>query len=291
MGIQTPAVAIMGREGSYHDTAAGNYFGTAYEQPLYCSSFDAVFDAVASHEARYGVTAVENSIIGNLAAPHDLLRSTNYITIVGEVSLQIHHSLAAVPGAAHDDIQEVRSHPAAIGQCSSFLEQYLPGVVLRNASDTATALLDIAKLQDRSIAAIADPETAERHGLTILSRNIANRQDNQTRFVVIAQAAEESSHILRLLADKTTILLERLTSEQLGSNVRQLALGCFAMANVPVKRTYEHPIQGEPGQYCMFVDVSCGGDQEAMFSAKQALTLSGISWRELGTYQQAKSLK
>lgn len=271
----------MGKPGAYHDTAAKHYFGLRYAEPQYHSSFDGVFEAVTVGAARYGVTAVENSIVGALSAPHDLLRSSQKISIVGEIILRINHCLAGIEGATLKGIQEVRSHPAALAQCEAFLSEQLPQVTRRNASDTASALLEIMQTADPTIAAIADHETATKFGLGVLASNIADSPNNQTRFVVLARRADEDSPILRLLADKTSFLLAEVED-------RELAIGCFNMAGTPVQRNYEHPLPNQPGQYSLFVDVGGGADGLPVLSAVNALDAGNIAWRELGTYQQGK---
>ena len=64
--------------------------------------------------------------------------------IVGEVSMDVQHCLVAWPGVQRGDIRRVMSHPQALAQCTSFLQQW-PDVVREAVTDTAVAAKTIAQ--------------------------------------------------------------------------------------------------------------------------------------------------
>ncbi|MFN8540105.1 MAG: prephenate dehydratase domain-containing protein [Thermomicrobiales bacterium] len=70
-GATRPRVAHFGEHGAYTEEAALNVFGDAETVP--CANFGAVFGAVASGQADFGVIAVENSLGGWLNETYDLL--------------------------------------------------------------------------------------------------------------------------------------------------------------------------------------------------------------------------
>src|SRR6266496_1593700 len=98
-------VAIQGEKGSFHDQAAHHYFGDSYS-PIFKDSFESVFGAVVSRKADFGLSAVENSLVGSITPVYDLLRTTEGVTIVGEIYLAIHHCLIGLSGAALSDITD-----------------------------------------------------------------------------------------------------------------------------------------------------------------------------------------
>jgi prephenate dehydratase len=59
--------------------------------------------------------------------------------------------------------------------------------------DTAGAARDIAADRDWTRAAIAPAEAAERYGLEVLARDIADSADNRTRFVMVVRRAGRQS--------------------------------------------------------------------------------------------------
>ena len=64
--------------------------------------------------------------------------------IVGEVSVDVQHCLVALPGVQRSDIKRVMSHPTALAQCNTFLQNW-PGLVREAVTDTAGAAKAIAQ--------------------------------------------------------------------------------------------------------------------------------------------------
>src|SRR5512135_2163247 len=81
-------VAYLGPHGTFSEAAAFQRFGQASEG-LPSDSIDAVFSAVESGAANYGLVPVENSTEGAIGRTLDLLLSSN-LKICGEVTLQVH---------------------------------------------------------------------------------------------------------------------------------------------------------------------------------------------------------
>jgi prephenate dehydratase len=91
----------------------------------------------------------------------------------------------ALPGQTIHDIRQIRSHPIALAQCMTFLNQY-PAITLVEAEDTAGSARLISEHRLKKIAAIAPAAAAEIYGLEILARSIETYQKNYTRFLVVA---------------------------------------------------------------------------------------------------------
>jgi prephenate dehydratase len=90
----------------------------------------------------------------------------------------------ALPGQSITDIKEIRSHPIALAQCMTFLNQF-PGLTLIECDDTAGSAKIIGQTGVKGVAAIASSNAAEIYGLEILASGIETYKQNYTRFLVI----------------------------------------------------------------------------------------------------------
>lgn len=104
--------------------------------------------------------------------------------ILGEHNLRIRQNLMALPGQMITDIREIRSHPIALAQCMTFLNQF-PGITLIESDDTAGSARIISENRVKGVAAIAPSNAAEIYGLDILASGIETYKQNYTRFLVL----------------------------------------------------------------------------------------------------------
>lgn len=156
--------------------------------PVPRQSFDAVVRAVESGEDPWGVVAVENTLAGAVAEAYDALEAGE-VTVVGEVAIPIRHCLLGVRGSKIAGLHEVRSHPVALSQCKRFFARH-PSIRAQAVYDTAGAAAEVAASGDTSVAAIASRRAGERYGLEVLEADLQDRDDNQTRFYLIARESE-----------------------------------------------------------------------------------------------------
>lgn len=179
-------VAIQGYEASFHDVATRQLLGDDIEL-ISCDTFLAVFKAVSSGEAEYGVVAVSNSIYGPI---HDSVKlfDMHKVEIEAQTTVAVEQCLLALPGTQLADIQTVYSHPVALAQCKTYMAAYLPEAELVTHPDTAGAARDVASWKDAHKAAIASRAAAERYGLTVLAANIQADKENHTTFVLFTRA-------------------------------------------------------------------------------------------------------
>lgn len=177
------AVACQGLEGSNSQAACDKLLPMGHI--VYVKTFEAVFDAVRSGLCKYGVLPIENSSNGSVRAVYELLREREAF-IVRSTSLHIRHALLAKPGVRLDQIREIHSHDQALGQCSRFLAS-LPEVRALPCSNTAAAAKMAAASPEPGIAAIASPGCAGIYGLNILKEDVADSENNYTRFLCIAR--------------------------------------------------------------------------------------------------------
>jgi prephenate dehydratase len=176
-------VSIQGESGSFHEVAARQYFSYDNIEIVPCQTFDLTLSTVKSGEADFAVMAIENARSGSILYNYTLIRESG-LKILGEHSLRIRQNLMALPGQQITDISEIRSHPIALAQCMTFLNQF-PGMILIEAEDTAGSARQISENRLKGVAAIASAISAEIYGLDILAEGIETYKQNYTRFHVI----------------------------------------------------------------------------------------------------------
>ena len=93
---------------------------------------------------------------------------------------------AHIIGTDISENRQVLSHPQALGQCQSYIHDH--GWRAVEYANTALAAEHVARLGDKSLAAIASAETAELYGLEVLEANINESSQNTTRFAVFSRA-------------------------------------------------------------------------------------------------------
>lgn len=91
----------------------------------------------------------------------------------------------ARPAADLSHITRILSHPQAFGQCETFLSTYLKGIECQEVSSTSRAAQMVAEEGSKSTAAISSSLAADLLGLSILARDIQDREDNTTRFFIL----------------------------------------------------------------------------------------------------------
>jgi prephenate dehydratase len=176
-------ISIQGESGSFHEVAARQYFSYDDIEIVPCPTFDLTLNTVKSGEADFAVMAIENARSGSILYNYTLIRESG-LRILGEHSLRIRQNLMALPGQQITDIHEIRSHPIALAQCMTFLNQF-PGMTLIEAEDTAGSARQISENRLKGVAAIASAISADIYGLDILAEGIETYKQNYTRFHVI----------------------------------------------------------------------------------------------------------
>ena len=202
-----PRVAYQGEPGAFGEAAIAQHWGGA-AVAVGVTTFAGVLRLLLARAVDAAVLPAWNSTIGPIGGVQELLyEHAAYAEVVGEVSVNVHHALVALPGASLASVRAVGSHPAALGQCERYLGS-LPGVTAHVAFDTAGAARELAALvgaaprglgspwyahvrdaAPETLAAIASESAAERHGLVVLARYVQDDPDNETRFVVLRRRA------------------------------------------------------------------------------------------------------
>lgn len=175
-------ISIQGVRGAFHQEAAVEYFGSEIEI-LECLTFRRLIDSVENGEADFGIMAIENSLVGSILQNYELIRESS-LQITGEIYLRIVQNLIASQGESTESIREVRSHPMALAQCSSFFRD-LPEIRLVECEDTALSAKQISELKLKGIGTVASKNAALEYGLEVIEPSIESNKENYTRFLIL----------------------------------------------------------------------------------------------------------
>ena len=263
-------VAYLGPVGTFSEQAVYQQFGHAVEG-LPCASIDEVFRAAEAGTADFGVVPVENSTEGAINRTLDLLLQTP-LTISGEVSLPVHHSLMTVNGAMAG-VERICAHPQALAQCQAWLNQHYPSVTRHPVSSNGEAARMAA--EDGTVAAIAGEIAGQKHGLQVVNAHIQDDPHNRTRFAVIGrQHTSPSGH------DHTSLVLS--VANKAGAVYNLLAP--LAKHGVSMTRFESRPARMGTWEYYFYVDVEGHSDDERMARALVELKENAAFFKVLGSY-------
>src|SRR3984957_6795961 len=268
-------VAFLGPEGTFTQQAVLRHFGHSV-RALALPTVDEVFQEVEAGNADFGVVAIENSSEGTITNTLDRFL-TSPLHICGEVELRIHHCLMGKMDAL-TRVLRVCSHGQALAQCRGWLDEHLPDAervpVASNAEGARRAR------DEQGSAAIAGEIAAEVYGLNILVREIEDRADNTTRFLVVGRKLLLSSG-----ADRTTLLLTYGDTSSPGALYRLLEP--LAKHGINMTRIESRPSRRRKWDYEFFIDIEGHAEDERVRKALAALKRRASLFRVLGSYPRA----
>ncbi|MFC9610700.1 prephenate dehydratase [Streptomyces sp. NPDC056938] len=266
-------VAYQGEYASNSATSAQNLFPGCAELP--CTSFEQALDAVTLGTADVAVIPVDNSAAGRVADVHHLLPESG-LFVIGEYFLAIHFDLVGVPGASLDQIECVRSHVHALGQCRKVLRT--GGWRTLVTDDTAGAAREVAELGDVRHAALAPPAAARHHGLEVLQAGVEDDPENTTRFVILSRDAA-----IPPVTDEPTMTSLFFAVRNIPSALYK-ALGGFASNAVNLTKIESYQMGAGLNPSCFYVEVEGHPDEPGVTLALQELRFFSSEVRVLGVY-------
>lgn len=265
-------IAYLGPAGTWSEAAATLYSDSAKLLPL--GSFPAVVSAVETGLAGAGVLAIENSLEGAVGTTLDLLIHETELSIVAEVVVPIRHMLLARPEMSLADIRVLRSHPQSLAQCRRFIERVLPKAQTAASLSNSAAVEEILEEQDS--AAISTPRAAELYPVSILARDIQDRQTNETRFVVLAE------HTTQPTGDDKTSLAFSVRSNRPGALVA--VLNEFATRSINMAKLESRPARERLGQYIFLCDLEGHRDDPHIADALRGVVEQSDWLKVFGSY-------
>ena len=236
--------------------------------------FADAFGAVRSGEAHLLVMPIENSTTGSVLPVLNGLADSD-LHIIAEQKRRASHSLLGLPGSELSDIRRVFSHPEALAQAEITLARrgWEPAPV----HDTAGAVRIVASQGNPQQAALAH-RSASVLGLEVLMDTVVDRDDNTTRFVVLAPGDPSvPDH-----ANKTSVIFEVL--HRPGSLA--LALTELAARGANLTRIESRP-STEAWRYRFFVDLIHPPGPQGLDKVFNPDLVTVSNLRMLGSYQAA----
>jgi chorismate mutase/prephenate dehydratase len=263
-------VAYLGPAGTFSEQAVYRQFGQGVNA-MPCASIDEVFRAAEAGTADFGVVPVENSSEGAINRTLDLLLQTT-LSISGEVSIQVHHSLMTRTGSM-DGVTRVIAHSQALAQCQVWLTQNYPGLERQAVASNGEAALMAS--EDPTIAAIAGEFAGQRYNLQVVSAHVQDDPHNRTRFAVIGRLRTTPSGV-----DHTSLVLS--VSNRAGAVYNLLAP--LAANGVSMTRFESRPARMGTWEYYFYVDVEGHANDERVAKALVELQQNAAFFKVLGSY-------
>jgi prephenate dehydratase len=244
-------------------------------EPVPCPTFEDAFTAIANGDADLGMIPIENSVAGRVSDIHHLMPTAG-LHIVAEWFLPIRNQLMAPKGATLEGLKTVESHVMALGQCRNYIRKL--GIKAVVAADTAGAAMEVARLGDKTRAAIASRLAAEIYGLHILAHNIEDAAHATTRFIVLSR---EKSHAK---SDDGLVLTTFVFEVRNIPAALYKALGGFATNRVNMTKLESYMIEGNFYATQFYADVEGHPDDPGVKLALEELGFFSKKLTILGVY-------
>lgn len=202
-------VAYLGPEGSFTHQAAESRFG-AMSEYMTLPTIKAVFEAVDTERAKFGVIPIENNQEGIVYETVDLLKETN-INIAAELKIPVHFAIAT-EAENTSNIKRIYSKDIAFRQCRGFLNKYFEQQGVEEIQVESTSKAAKLAAEDPQSAAICSEIAAKLFGLPLLFKNIEDNSNNRTRFFILAKDFKNQPSG----NDKTTIVAQLSSTDKSG---------------------------------------------------------------------------
>ncbi|CNE26380.1 bifunctional chorismate mutase/prephenate dehydratase [Yersinia mollaretii] len=275
--MHSARIAFLGPKGSYSHLAARQYAARHFERLIECGcqKFQDIFTQVETGQADYAVLPIENTSSGSINDVYDLLQHTS-LSIVGEITNPIDHCVLVATETDLNQIETVYSHPQPFQQCSQFINRF-PHWKIEYCESTAAAMEKVAQMKSPKAAALGSEAGGSLYNLQVLEHNLANQQQNITRFIVLARKAIDVSE---QIPAKTTLIMA--TGQQSGALVEALLV--LRDQGIIMTKLESRPINGNPWEEMFYIDVQANLRSEAMQKALANLTPITRSLKVLGCY-------
>ncbi|MGE5419912.1 MAG: prephenate dehydratase, partial [Chloroflexota bacterium] len=198
------------------------------------------------------VMAIENARSGSILYNYTLIRESG-MKILGEQNLRIKQNLMALEGQTIDEIREIRSHPIALAQCMTFLNEH-PDITLIETEDTAASARIVSENQLRGVAAIAPYHAAAIYNLEVLAEGIETYKQNYTRFLVVGREEKGNKK-----GNKASICFS--TGHKPGSLAAVLVI--LANLNINLSKIQSVPRLNGEWEYMFYCDLELDKDTKS----------------------------
>ncbi len=270
-------IGYQGVKGSFSEEAMIKYFGENHTTTDY-EEFEDVFLALKNNEIDYGILPIENSCTGVITTVYDLLVKYG-LYIVGEECIKIDQNLIGIKGSKFEDIKEIYSHPQGFEQSSEFLNKQ-NNLRLIPFHNTAISAKYVSELNDKSKAAIASLRAAQIYGLNVIQKEINDKDNNHTKFIIVGRKLESSKE-----CNKITVVFS--LDNKAGTLYNLLRY--FAENNINMIKIESRPTKNEPWQYLLYVDFEGNIENEDVKKAIKLIEEKSEYFKLLGSYKRVSN--
>jgi len=267
-------IALQGERGCFSHLASLEIFPNA--EIKFCSTFEETFQLAKKNPKYKIVIPIENSLAGRVADIHYLIPKYK-LQVHAEHFHKINHNLLGIKGSKIKDIETVRSHSQAIGQCQKIIsDNNLKPII---SADTAGSARFIFEKKDKSEAAIASALAAKIYNLEILKSNIEDESGNVTRFFIMGK---ESNH--PELKDKKYITSCVFKLKSIPAALYK-ALGGFATNGVNLCKLESFSVKNTFDQVNFYIDIEGHIEEPSLQKALEELGFHTQKLDILGVYE------
>jgi prephenate dehydratase len=267
-------IALQGEQGCFSHLASLEIFPNA--EIKFCSTFEETFQLAKENPSYKIVIPIENSLAGRVADIHYLIPKYK-LQVHAEHFHKVNHNLLGIKGSKIKDIETVRSHSQAIGQCQKIIsDNNLKPII---SADTAGSARFIFEKKDKSEAAIASALAAKIYDLEILKSNIEDESGNVTRFFIMGK---ESNH--PELKDKKYITSCVFKLKSIPAALYK-ALGGFATNGVNLCKLESFSVKNTFDQVNFYIDIEGHIEDPSLQKALEELGFHTQKLDILGVYE------
>ena len=274
--LENSKIGYQGVKGSFSEEAMIKYFGKNHNTSNY-EEFEDVFKALRNKEIDYGILPIENSFTGSITTVYDLLVKYG-LYIVGEECIKIEQNLIGIKGSNIEDVKEVYSHLQGFEQSREFLKKH-NNLKLIPFYNTAISAKHVSELNDKSKVAIGSLRAAEIYGLDIIERKINDKDDNNTKFIIIGRELITSKD-----SDKITVVFS--LDNEAGTLFNLLRH--FAENHINMIKIESRPTKNEPWEYLLYVDFEGDIRKESVKKAIKLIDEKSYYFKLLGCYKKVR---
>ena len=274
-------IAFQGELGAYSHIAAKELFNDSEIKA--CATFEETFK-LAYEDASYKIIIpIENSLAGRVADIHYLLPKYK-LQIYAEHFQKVEHNLLVLPSSKLSDIEFVRSHAQAIGQCQKMITKNNFKTIV--SADTAGSAKDLANNKESNIAAIASKLSAEIYNLKILEKNVEDEKGNVTRFLIMGKNIHQPNYV----KDKKFITSCIFRLKSIPSALYK-CLGGFATNQINMTKLESFSVKNTFDQANFYLDFEGHLEEKRVKIAMEELGFHTQSLDVLGVYEASNYRK
>jgi prephenate dehydratase len=278
MEMKDKIIAYQGVQGAYSHLACKNVFPQS--SSIACETFHEAMHLVETNKANFAMIPVENSTAGRVEEIYRLIPKMQ-LHIREEHFEPVRHCLLALKGTKLDDIKFVSSHPQALAQCHTNINELNYEAIAK--FDTAGAAQELSLIKDNTHAAIASSLASKLYDLEILNDDFGDFHGNTTRFLILSRQNEiplydkNESYITSLVFDVRNI-----------PSALYKTLGGFATNGVNLIKLESYSITGSMNASQFHIDIDGHTNEQSLKYALEELEFFANEVKVLGVYKRNK---